>query len=91
MTDKLLTPKQVSEILSISIKTVYEWAVTEKIPSVKLFGELRFRESEINDIIKNGLQKPERKINIQKPKPKIKSTQQKRIPYWDLKPEKLQG
>lgn len=90
MTDKLLTPKQVSEILNISTKTVYEWAGNENIPSIKLFGELRFRESEIENIIKNGLQKPERKINIQKSKPKKKNKTDD-LMIWEKPLAKLRG
>ncbi len=44
---KLLTVKEVSEILSIAPQTLYQWAELGRIPSFKLGGCIRFDESEI--------------------------------------------
>lgn len=44
---KLLTVKEVSEILSIAPQTLYQWAELGKIPSYKLNGCLRFDEADI--------------------------------------------
>jgi len=45
---KLLTVKQVSEILNTSASTIYQWVEEGKIPYCKLNGCLRFTEDEIS-------------------------------------------
>jgi excisionase family DNA binding protein len=50
--ERLLTIKEVADLLSVSIATLYEWSRQGLIPSVKLSPKaLRFSESEINDFI----------------------------------------
>lgn len=44
---RLLTVKEVSEILSIAPQTLYQWAELGRIPSFKLGGCIRFDESDI--------------------------------------------
>jgi len=44
---KLLTAKEVSEILRVKPSTVYMWAETGQVPSLKINGVLRFSEKEI--------------------------------------------
>lgn len=44
---KILTVKQVSEILQAKQSTIYAWAEQSLIPSFKLNGLLRFEETEI--------------------------------------------
>jgi len=51
--EKLLTIDQVSELLQIKPKTIYNWVHEDFIPHIKLFnnnkngGRVRFRESEL--------------------------------------------
>ena len=50
--DKLLTIREVSDLLSVSTATLYEWSRQGQIPSVKLSRKvLRFKESAINAFI----------------------------------------
>ncbi len=44
---KILTVKEVSELLNVEISTVYAWAEQRKIPSFKMNGSLRFSEGDI--------------------------------------------
>ena len=46
--EKLLTIKQICEILQVSRSTVYEWVHIGFIPHYKYPGGLRFRESEVD-------------------------------------------
>lgn len=48
---KLLTVKEVSEILKAKPKTIYQWAELGQIPSVKLNGCLRFELDDIKEWI----------------------------------------
>ena len=45
--ETLLTPKQLSELLQVKLRTVYFWAHTGFIPCVRLGKCLRFVESEV--------------------------------------------
>ena len=45
---KLLTPREVAQMLRISVKTVYSWVNCGKIPYFKLAGSvIRFKEDDI--------------------------------------------
>ena len=44
---KILTPKQVAELIQAKPSTVYAWAEQSRIPSIKINGLRRFIESEI--------------------------------------------
>ena len=46
--EKLLTIKQICEILQLSRSTVYEWVHIGFIPYYKFSNTLRFRESEVD-------------------------------------------
>ena len=50
---KLLTVKEVSEIISAKRTTVYEWAEMGKIPCLKINGLLRFLEEDVLAWIKD--------------------------------------
>jgi excisionase family DNA binding protein len=50
----LLTVKEVSEILSISVHTAYKWAESGKLPAVKLGYMLRFDPDRIEKFIAKG-------------------------------------
>ena len=45
--EKLLTAKQVSELLEVKISTVYDWVYRGVIPYVKLGRLVRFKKPEI--------------------------------------------
>ena len=50
--DRLLDVNEAASILSVSPKTLYDWAYERRLPVVKLFGKaLRFRLSVIQTLI----------------------------------------
>jgi len=50
---KLMTPEEIASLLSISPRTVYDYAQKGKIPAIKLLGQWRFKESDIVSWIDN--------------------------------------
>lgn len=50
---KLMTVKELSELLNVKEKTIYQWAELEQIPSLKLNGSLRFDFDDIMSWIKS--------------------------------------
>jgi len=48
---KLLTVKQVADRVSISVLTVYKWAESSKLPSIKIGYLLRFDPERIEQFI----------------------------------------
>jgi len=44
---KLLTVKEIAEILSVKPKTLYQWSELGQIPCIKLNGVLRFNAEDI--------------------------------------------
>ena len=50
---KILTCKQVAEIIQAKTSTVYAWAEQGLVPSFKINGLLRFDESEVREWIEN--------------------------------------
>lgn len=45
--EKLLTARQVSELLEVKISTVYDWVYRGMIPHVKLGRLIRFKKAEM--------------------------------------------
>ena len=45
--EPILTPEEAATLLRISIKTLYRWASTGKVPSLKFGGALRFRRERL--------------------------------------------
>ena len=45
---KLLSPQELSEVLSISIETVYAWTSQKRIPYIKMGRLVRFNMDEVN-------------------------------------------
>lgn len=45
--ERLLTPKQVCELLQVDLSTVYLWTHTEFIPHYKLGRSVRFQEMDV--------------------------------------------
>jgi excisionase family DNA binding protein len=61
---RLLTVKEVAEILKAKSSTVYSWAEQGIIPCFKLNGLLRFSEDDIFTWIKNCKKNPVERYNI---------------------------
>lgn len=51
--ERLLTIKEVAELLQVKVNTLYSWVFTNKIPFVKINGVLRFKEKAIGKWIEN--------------------------------------
>lgn len=51
MSERLLTARELAEVLGVSASTVVDWAEAERLPGFRLGGtergRLRFRESEV--------------------------------------------
>jgi excisionase family DNA binding protein len=47
LTERLLTAREVSDVLGFSPSTIVDWAEAGKMPAFKVGGRLRFKESEI--------------------------------------------
>ena len=47
MTDRLLTARELGELLGFSSSTVQDWAERGDVPAFKVGGRLRFRVSEV--------------------------------------------
>ena len=52
MGDQILTVKQVAEYLQVNERTVYRMASAKKIPAFKVGASWRFKQSEIENWIK---------------------------------------
>ena len=53
---QLLTVKDISTLLNIKEKTIYQWTSMNQIPFMKINGCLRFDQDEINEWLKNARQ-----------------------------------
>lgn len=49
VTERLLTARELAELLGFAAGTVVDWAERGELPAFKLGGRLRFRESEVLD------------------------------------------
>ena len=47
MTERLLTARDLGQLLGFSPSTIVDWAEAGKVPAFKVGGRLRFRESEV--------------------------------------------
>ena len=54
MGDQILTVKQVAEYLQVNERTVYRMASANKLPAFKVGGSWRFRQSELEQWIKDN-------------------------------------
>lgn len=61
---RLLSVKEVAEILKVKPSTIYSWAEQRLIPSFKLNGLLRFSEDDILRWIESCKRQPLRDYNI---------------------------
>ncbi len=55
MEDDILTIEEVAKYLRVSERTVYDWAQKGEIPSGKIGTVWRFKKSEIESALKNGI------------------------------------
>jgi len=46
--NKLLSPQELSDVLNISIETVYAWTSQKRIPYIKMGRLVRFNVDEVN-------------------------------------------
>jgi len=51
---QLMTPKQVAERFNVTVKTIYKWAESKTLPSVKLGYLLRFEQDAVESFVENG-------------------------------------
>lgn len=52
LTDPFLAPREVAQILGVSVRTINEWARNGKIPSVRTAGgHHRFRHSDVKAML----------------------------------------
>lgn len=61
---KLITIKEVSEMLGVKDKTLYQWVELGQIPSIKLNGSVRFDPDEILTWINQCKNAPKSTYNI---------------------------
>ena len=54
MNEALLTSRHLANLFSVKVSTIHRWAETRKIPSVKVFGLLRFRPADIELLLSTG-------------------------------------
>ena len=47
MSERLLTARELAELLGFSASTIVDWAERGQLPAFKIGGRLRFRESEM--------------------------------------------
>lgn len=67
--ERLLTPKQLSELLQVDQSTVYKWSHMEFIPHLKLGKSIRFVEREVEEWLKQRTRQGRRamKYNVGTP------------------------
>lgn len=58
MSERLLTAREIGELLGYSPGTIVDWSEAGKIPSFKVGGRLRFRESEVQNWLEAQRQGP---------------------------------
>jgi excisionase family DNA binding protein len=48
VTERLLTARELAELLGFAAGTIVDWAERDELPAFKVGGRLRFRESEVS-------------------------------------------
>jgi excisionase family DNA binding protein len=56
--ERFLTAREVADLLGFSPATIVDWAEADRIPSFKVGGRLRFRESELEQFIEGCRREP---------------------------------
>ncbi len=52
--ERMMKPEEVADLLRVSKGTPYSWAYRRRIPFVKVGRSLRFKESDIEELIRSG-------------------------------------
>ena len=60
---KLITVKELSDIINIKQSTLYQWAELKQVPSIKLNGALRFDLTDIEKWVKGCKIEPDSSYN----------------------------
>jgi len=55
---KILTVKELAEIINVKVKTLYQWAELGQIPCIKMHGALRFDLDDIKEWMKSCKKEP---------------------------------
>lgn len=55
---KLMTVQELSEMLRVKVKTLYQWAELRQIPCIKINGVLRFDQDDIIQWIEENKKMP---------------------------------
>lgn len=58
MSERLLTAREVAELLGFSASTILDWFESGRLPGFKLGRAVRFRLSEIEEFIEQSRAKP---------------------------------
>jgi excisionase family DNA binding protein len=58
VSERLLTARELAELLGFASGTIVDWSERGQIPSFKVGGRLRFRESEVLDWLEDRRQGP---------------------------------
>jgi len=61
---KLLTPKELSELLQIKPSTVYKWVNYEYIPCVRIGSLIRFKEQKVEEWLRKRARKGRKTYKI---------------------------
>lgn len=51
---KLLTIKDMTEMLNVERTTIYRWIKNKGLPAIKIDGALRFKENEVKEWVDNN-------------------------------------
>lgn len=54
MTERLLTARELGEVLGYAPATIVDWAEADKLPGFRLGGRLRFRLSEVEEVLERS-------------------------------------
>ena len=68
--EKLLTARQVSELLEVKTSTVYDWASRGTIPFVKLGRLIRFKKSDVFRWVESHTLQPKSSSGNKKSRPR---------------------
>lgn len=63
MSERLLTARELGELLGFSPATIVDWAEAGKLPAFKIGGRLRFRESEVMEWLETKRPGAEEKLS----------------------------
>ena len=69
--DKLLTARQVSELLEVKVDTVYDWVHRGLIPHVKLNRLLRFKKADLFRWVEGRTLQPKNASRGKKSSPRL--------------------